>query len=918
MNTFIRFAGYADSPTLQQVEKYPAWVAISNTEEYIQKAIANGYTAISTTAFSHEPHSSKPEPIRKGSLFLDIDCKHDQIKGIWAAQKFVEIFCRQFAVHADSLHYWISGGKGCHIEIPAEIIGAQEGDTNLPQIYKFMIAVIMCRYKIRNLDNYLDMSMYCMGKGKLLRHENIKRKNGCYKVPVTAEEFCKMTANDLAALTHSSRKILSNTQNHELKISEDLVELYETVKEMYSLGQQQKHPITSIEAIMDCEFIKHCNENAQTLSEPEWFTMVSLLSPLRNIGKYLIHQLSSPYPDYSYDKTELKRKNAISNGDKARITCNHIKTMFKCTKQCSVSSPCDLWKVQKIQENTVASCYESNDDGLFLILDSGQLEKLSSPLKVICKMCSPDKLGWARLVHIKNNLVMKELEIPMRDVAKADLILSTLLDAGLEVCNYQLAKKHIPLYILNSAKDEGVRIMTNQLGWFENSYVLPDVTFGNEIAPLLRSNGLENIHQCTYELKDWQEQIGNLCKGNPLLVLSTALALTGPMLRLCGVEGIGINIFGPSSSGKTTCALIAGSVCGGGSRNGYVRSWRSTDNALEATAAMHNDGLLILDEIGQAMGDTIGRIVYMLSNGESKARMRADATLRKTSQWMLSILSTGELSIPDKIKESGRFQAMAGQEVRIIDLPIDADCDKSIYEDMHGFKDGAQLSDTLTERAKLYYGTPLRSFLECLCKDKDAYVNRIMHELDIFVATNCPKDASGQVQRVCRKFALMASVGELAYEFGIFPYEKGECHKAAISWFNVWLVRRKGIGNLEVENAIKTIEDAITMQGETHFIDMSRSVELGYARSGYLGYRWTESKIYIFFILAPHFSKLCGNANKAAVEKELKKRKMVKLNCSGNIMNTKSVNGENHRGIGIVINSRQKNKLVEICDGSIF
>lgn len=900
MKSFIRYAGYADAPTKEQCQNHPAWIVILDTADDIQKALAHGYTAISTTAFSHEPKSKKLEPIRRGSLFLDIDCKEDQAKAIMAAQEFIRSFCLQYAVDTRSLRYWMSGGKGCHIEIPAKLIGAEAGASLLPYIYGYMLETLLCCSNVDGIKKYVDLSMYCMGKGKLLRQANTPRKNGRYKVPVTAEEFFQMSPEELIALTLSPRELSTKIQNYKPTRSEILTELYECIKANYNNSTQLQYPITTIESILDCDFIKHCKKNAQTLSEPEWFVMIALLSGVEDLGYFLIQSLSSSYPGYSKYEAEQKYIQALKAGHKSHITCNHIRSLFPCTKQCAVSSPCDLLQIQRMKESKVSSCYVSNADGLFYMPDSGVMEKICSPLRVLYKTCQTDKLGWGRLVRIQNHYGEKELEISMRDAMRSDMILSILVDAGLEIYHYALAKKHIHLYVMNSAESEGVYTIVQQLGWWKDVYVLPDRMYGDANNISFYKNASESVHQWLTELSDWQERIGSLCTGNSLLVLTTAMALTGPMLRPCDVEGIGLNIYGPSSSGKTTCALVAGSVCGGGGRNGYVRSWRSTDNALENIASMHNDGLLILDEIGQAPSKTVGHTVYMLFNGEAKSRMTPDATLRKTAQWKLNLLSTGELTIPDKIAEGGYAKPMAGQEVRIIDLPIDAGRGDSLYKNLHGYQNGSQLSNALADLSKQCYGTALRAFLECLCKDTNTYADRVVQELDIFVASHCPADASGQVQRVCRKFALLAATGELAIEFGIFPYQMGECTNAAIEWFNIWLDKRAGIGNLEIEHALTNINETIALRGQTDFVDLSGDSS-NYPPRGYLGYRWKEDTHLVYFILSPHCKNLCGNTNKTAFEAELKKRNMLKLRSNGEIMDTKSVRGENHRGIGILV-----------------
>ena len=79
--------------------------------------------------------------------------------------------------------------------------------------------------------------------------------------------------------------------------------------------------------------------------------------------------------------------------------------------------------------------------------------------------------------------------------------------------------------------------------------------------------------------------------------LALELKGIGLLLEPGGLEGGGLHFFGPSSCGKTIALKVAGSVCGGGGKHGYIRQWRATDNALEGTAAAHCDNLLCLDEI---------------------------------------------------------------------------------------------------------------------------------------------------------------------------------------------------------------------------------------------------------------------------------------------------------------------------------
>jgi hypothetical protein len=110
-------------------------------------------------------------------------------------------------------------------------------------------------------------------------------------------------------------------------------------------------------------------------------------------------------------------------------------------------------------------------------------------------------------------------------------------------------------------------------------------------------------------------------------------------------------------SGKTTALKLAASVYGGTS---YLQRWRSTDNALEATAAQHSDCLLILDELAQIDPKTAGECAYMLANEQGKARATRTGTPRARQAWRLLFLSAGELGLSDHMAEGMKRINRAG------------------------------------------------------------------------------------------------------------------------------------------------------------------------------------------------------------------------------------------------------------------
>ena len=96
--------------------------------------------------------------------------------------------------------------------------------------------------------------------------------------------------------------------------------------------QVQTYENIDVEAMLSkCAFLRHCCDNATTLSEPEWFTMITVLAPIAGSDD-LIHQLSSPYPRYNYKQTQQKIDQARRFG-KSR-SCAYISRNFGYCTNC--------------------------------------------------------------------------------------------------------------------------------------------------------------------------------------------------------------------------------------------------------------------------------------------------------------------------------------------------------------------------------------------------------------------------------------------------------------------------------------------------------------------------------------------------------------------------------------------------------
>ena len=455
-----------------------------------------------------------------------------------------------------------------------------------------------------------------------------------------------------------------------------------------------------------------------------------------------------------------------------------------------------------------------------------------------------------------------------------------LLSLGLRIAPGPTARKYLGEYITSADPKERVRGVS-RIGWHGKTFVLPDATYGNNAEERIifqtKSIG-DHAFRSSGSLEEWNKNIGRNCIGNSRLIFAVSTALAAPLLHIANEEGGGIHYVGESRSGKTTALKVAGSVWGGGGINGFLRTWRATSNGLESTAQAHCDTLLCIDEIGQVDGREAGETAYMLANGSGKSRARRDGSGRPPAQWHLLFLSTGEISLGDKMIESGK-RPRAGQEVRLADIPADAGAGMGIFEDLHDFTNPEAMARQLGEATSHYYGTPSTAFLEKLtAMDHEEIAKDISKARKDFMEKYVPPDSSGQVLSVAGRFALIAAAGTLATSFEILDWPPEEADLAAGVCFQDWLERRGGVGASEIDGAFKQIRRFFEAHGMSRFEPIGDAIEVNadgksMVRTTYdrAGYRKLDEKRRCEYLVLPETYKheLCKGFNHRTITKAL-------------------------------------------------
>jgi len=476
----------------------------------------------------------------------------------------------------------------------------------------------------------------------------------------------------------------------------------------------------------------------------------------------------------------------------------------------------------KLTDNGVEAFYKSDDKGNEIY------KRICAPLELLALTRDAGGSGqdWGVLVRFKDyDGQEKRLNIPKRLFATdgGSDIRKQLLSEGLHIEPRSQEKGKLIDYL--NCPDITNRVgLVKKLGWHKNAFILPDQTIGETVSPLLYDN--ENARDCKLKaagsISEWQREIASYCEGNPLLTLAVSLAFTGPLVSLMGLsENVGFHFYGDSSLGKSTLMNVACSVYGKPSE--FKGSWRTTDNALEDTAALHSDMLLALDELNEANPLTIEGIIYMVGNGKGKNRSGPDYAKKKTQRWNLAFLSNGEKTIDDYLGSIGKA-VNGGVHMRFLSLPASQHEDEAlkkrngIYTTTHNFINGAALSDHLNKACEKYHGEPFLEFIKQLTSTDLGELIKVHHaEIAIYRERVLGNDAGGQAVRAFQKFALVGLAGELASTFGITGWSEGHSIQSAISLFRMWVDIRGGTGNVEEIQLLNHLAKQIKLYGEKHF-----------------------------------------------------------------------------------------------------
>jgi putative DNA primase/helicase len=455
-----------------------------------------------------------------------------------------------------------------------------------------------------------------------------------------------------------------------------------------------------------------------------------------------------------------------------------------------------------------------------------QWEPICAPIEVIALSRSETSENWGRCVRFKDaDGSTHHFSIPASMLAgEPNPPLQMLADAGLTFADSRLTTRQEIVALLQRWTPPARVTAVETLGWSPDrrAFLLGDGrVLGDQsvVFQTIAAAGAAGEMRAHGTLDEWKSSVSTCCFDNAVLIAAVSTALAGPLLDLIGMESGGVHLLGKSSEGKTTVQLAAASVWGSPR---FKQTWRATSNGLECVAAACNSTCLVLDEISEISGKEAGAAAYMLGNGHGKVRADRSGAARRAVRWRLMYLSSGEMTLADKVVEGGG-RARAGQEVRLLNISVTGR-KHGVFDRLHGAANGASFAGRIGAAAAGAYGTAGPAFVEFLMADQPAAIARVRAEMARFEADadylHNLGGADGQVLRAMGRFAVIAAAGEVATEAGITGWPMGAARVALHDLFEVWLAARGGTGAAEDRDALDRVRVFLVAHGDARFQEL--------------------------------------------------------------------------------------------------
>lgn len=516
------------------------------------------------------------------------------------------------------------------------------------------------------------------------------------------------------------------------------------------------------------------------VEEPYWFRMLGLLKHSTG-GEALAHKWSSGSPQYSKEETQEKLDNWAGGPPSCETMECRVGACDGCPHKGKISGPKVLGEIStpkakpaKKQKPKQLVKFTSDDQYAFIEPDDAQPQKL--PFFDHTKYDWDGEILWAIKEDVKSGdtywqeisatLYYPFLRFETEEHTRA-MMVCALADASknlwrtFEIETTKVAESQALAYALGShevlympttkdlnrqyvqdmlygLRESGVETTTyNTFGWHDDGFVIgktkytkagpQPVYLGSKVPNELNKDfGRKGT---AIEWADIIDQVYNRPGAEPYQ-FAIACGFGSPLIKLTEASmyhGISVAYTGDSGKGKSTVGKVACSMYGEPESMMIAAGPDGTTmNALIQRISTMRNLPLVLDEVTGRDHEELQALLFAMSNGKPKLRLRSDGSeINANQSWDTFTFVTGNINITKMLAEADRTKAEATQ-VRCFEIPLD----DAALECFRGINAKDLIEGQLLANQ---YGEAGRAYLEIVMQNRAKITKRLLKKRSSFV-----------------------------------------------------------------------------------------------------------------------------------------------------------------------------------------
>lgn len=254
--------------------------------------------------------------------------------------------------------------------------------------------------------------------------------------------------------------------------------------------------------------------------------------------------------------------------------------------------------------------------------------------------------------------------VEVTDIIGYDSNLTKNLENSGYIITSKSHEQHLKLYIQEQIQNLGVKFKHSTLGWIKSGEHLFFNAFCS-IASKTESSYGGNLSITPRIEKNYRRTFNALICGNTPLEFACVMGVSGCVVGYLNSVGESIDtllydIYGNTTTGKTTSVKLAVSMCGNpcpsGNEQSLFGSCLTTKRAITARLNGNNGFFVAFDELDMIGKADLTDLVYSIPSGYDKSGCQVTGEIRPTEKWNTAVAFTGEHSVLESTNQKDGLQ----------------------------------------------------------------------------------------------------------------------------------------------------------------------------------------------------------------------------------------------------------------------